>query len=101
MDNDHFKLIAPPINRLVPFGETIWRVCYHNAGQERFSAQRVAVYNKADNTFQLTANKQVMTQEEFARYRRRHWPLDHETGRNSQNVTLGVHSAVGRQTAKM
>lgn len=100
MDNDHFKLIAPPINRLVPFGETIWRVCYHNAGQERFSCQYIATHNRADNTFQM-ADGQLLNVDEFDRYRRRHWPLDHETGRNSQNVTLGVHSAVGRQTAKM
>jgi hypothetical protein len=109
MDNDRFKLLAPAINFLVAMrlpaghpitGDAVWRVCFHNAGQERISCQFVAIYNKADKTFQL-ADGQLLNLEEFGQYRRRQWPLDHETGRNPQNVTLGVQSAVGRQTAKM
>lgn len=100
MDNDHFKMIAPPVNYLVAIGNTVWRVCFHNAGQERISCQLVATHNKADKTFHL-ADGRKMTLEEFGLYRRRQWPLDHETDRNPQNVTLGVQSAVGRQTAKI
>ena len=95
---DHFK---PKMNSIKVEGGVMWRVCYHNAGQARYSAELVAwvtkekVDDKEVVQIILASDiKNPMTPEEFEDYRRRQWPLAHEDGRNPDNKTLGVQSGV-------
>jgi hypothetical protein len=87
-----FQLVAPPLNYVHVMGNGTWRVCYHNAGQNRISMELVARYSHEKKLFYLDGG-QVLDTPTFDVYRRQHWPLPHEEGRNSDNLTLGVKSA--------
>ena len=99
MNNVQFKLLAPDINEINVRKGAIWRVCHHNPGGRRFSAQLVAIVTRQKNEegeevpiIILESTQEEMTPEQFEDYRRRTWPLEHENGRNPNNVTLGVQS---------
>lgn len=85
-----FEMIVPAINEIVKWKNGLWRVCNHNPGHERFSANMTGII-MPDGTVHLSSGK-IITLEEFDFYRRQHWPMKHEDGRNPGNVTLGVRS---------
>jgi hypothetical protein len=75
-------------------------VKYRNAGKMQISCEIVAYCPNPDppgtpledskEVLILTDGK-VVDRQEFEEIRRVRWPLEHEVGRNPDNVTLGVH----------
>jgi hypothetical protein len=96
-----FKKFAPKMNNIEVKAGVMWRVCYHNPGQQRYSAEMIGWMTKEKAkdggedvvAIILVSNVKVkLTPEQFEDYRRRTWPMDHEEGRNPKNATLGVQS---------
>jgi hypothetical protein len=75
-------------------------VRYRNPGKMQMSCELIAYCPNPDPPGVSMADSQEVliltdgrsvSRAEFEDIRRREWPLEHESGRNPDNVTLGVH----------
>lgn len=96
---ENFELFAPKINTIVKFGGCLYRVSYVNVGKERVTFECLGYF--LNNTQLKLMNGKVLYVEKFDEYRRKTWPLAHETGRNTANVTLSVDSIASKQKVKL
>jgi hypothetical protein len=84
------------MNEIVVRSGVMWRVSYHNPSKARYSAELVAWATKDEDDqvkiILASDPEHPMDQPTFEEYRRKTWPMEHESGRNPDNVTLGVHS---------
>ena len=88
-----FDICCPKTNTPIHHMGAIWRVCYHNPGQDRISMELIAAKTMENGvvTIILTDGTKL-SEEAFTIYCRERWPQEHEQGRNPKNPTLGVKS---------
>jgi hypothetical protein len=90
MSNAHVQMILPKINKLHAIGPAVLRVTYVNLGKHRVSSEIVG-YRHKDEIILVDSGSR-MAWDDFLAYARGRWPMEHEKGRNPNNVTLGVQS---------